>query len=300
VNVESPLVPGGATKLIRKINRSKIIENYQDQLQIDVSEYFAGSPTVYVFECEASGYQFYYPFSLIGRESLYRHLQQFDWNYKAEKWEYDRAVNLIDVGSTVLDVGCGQGAFLTIAKKYGLKAHGLELNASAAQIARDNGLSVSVEFLSEHLKTKVTYDVVCSFQVLEHISEVHQFIEDCLAALKPGGKLIFGVPNNDSFLKYANDAILNMPPHHMGLWTRKSLTALTNIFGLEMKMIETEPLAEIDWYMSVMENRFLPKGVLRRVYHKSGCSCLLKAMVAKSAERIPGHTILALYQKKMS
>jgi 2-polyprenyl-3-methyl-5-hydroxy-6-metoxy-1,4-benzoquinol methylase len=294
--IASPLVPNAATKLVRKIDSSKIIDGYRKELNFDVSEYFAGVH-VHVRECEASGYQFYHPFSLVGKESLYRHLQQFDWNYKPYKWEYERAAEMLAVGS-VLDVGCGQGAFLSIANKRGLKTHGLELNASAAQVARDRGLSVSVELIGDHAKAnRETYDAVCSFQVLEHITDVHQYISDCVGALKPGGTLIFGVPNNDGFLKYA-DAVLNMPPHHMGLWTRKSLTALTQIFNLNLKLIETEPLSEIDWYMSVMENRYLGnKGLARSLYFRSGAASATKRMVTGLANKIPGHTIFAVYHK---
>ncbi|GAC1440556.1 MAG: hypothetical protein NVSMB58_37640 [Terriglobales bacterium] len=294
--IASPLVPNAGTKLIRKVDSSKIIERYRSELDFDVSKYFVGTH-IEVRECEASGYQFYYPFSLVGDESLYRHLQQFDWNYKDTKWEYSRSAELLQRGSSVLDVGCGKGAFLAIASQRGMRTRGLELNASAADFARSAGLEVSTETVSDHAKANPErYDAVCSFQVLEHIPCVYRYIGDCIAALKPGGILVFGVPNNDGFLKYA-EAVLNMPPHHMGLWTKKSLMALCGIFGLDVIAIETEPLQEIGWYLSVMERHFLKNELALRAYYKSGLSRLMKLIVIHRAEQIPGHTILAAFRK---
>jgi SAM-dependent methyltransferase len=295
--IDSPLVVGAKARLIGSIDSRTLIQGYHDELGHDVSSYFADVPLVEVYECERSGYRFYHPFSLVGREELYQYLQQFDWNYKPNKWEYQRAAALIKKPATVLDVGCGKGAFLKIAKEHDLDGFGLELNSHAADVARKNGLKVSVQMIDRYAtENQNSYDAVCSFQVLEHIPDVRPFIEACILATKPGGTLIFGVPNNDGFLKYA-DAVLNSPPHHMGLWTEASLRSLDGIFPIKLLSIETEPLAEIDWYVAVAERRRLKNTYLRAAYFKLGLSNLTRKVVAAKAHRIPGHTILAVYKK---
>jgi 2-polyprenyl-3-methyl-5-hydroxy-6-metoxy-1,4-benzoquinol methylase len=107
-----------------------------------------------------------------------------------------------------------------------LVPHGIELNTSAAQVAHTAGLDVSTEMIGVHvMKCEGGYDAVCSFQVLEHVSNVNAFVSDVVRALKIGGTLILGVPNNDAFLRLEKCPVLNAPPHHMGLWTKASLAA---------------------------------------------------------------------------
>jgi hypothetical protein len=114
--------------------------------------------------------------------------------------------------------------------------------------------------------------------------------------LKPGGLLIFGVPNNDSFLRYADNAVLNRPPHHMGLWTPKSLSKLPKVFKIVLERLELEPLAEIDWYCAVMVRRFMPRR-MRAIYYKLGCDDVARSLIKLFSARIAGHTVLATYVK---
>src|SRR5437660_8717975 len=141
--VESPLVPRASASWVRSLSTASLISGYRETYGFDASEYFRGLDQIDVYECDATRYRFYYPLTLTGKEELYRHLQQFDWNYKEDKWEYRKALNFVPRGSSILDVGCGRGAFVKMALSQGLHARGIELNASAASFARQNSLAVS-------------------------------------------------------------------------------------------------------------------------------------------------------------
>ncbi len=72
---------------------------------------------------------------------------------------------------------------------------------------------------------------------------MHDFIKNSLLALKPNGKLIIGVPNNNPYL-FVNDKYhtLNLPPHHAGLWNKKSLKSLEQLFNIKLVSLQYEPL----------------------------------------------------------
>ena len=192
--------------------------------------------------CECCDLRFYNP-PLTGDESFYEQLQKFEWYYMAEKEEYDIARRHITNESSVLEIGVGYGAF---ANKIKARSYvGLELNDSAVRVAQQRGLAVYKSTVETHAIGHVDeYDVVCSFQVLEHVANPKQFIESSLKCLKRGGKLIQSVPSEDSFLGQEVNNILNMPPHHVSRWTDKTLNKFPELFGLEILEICHDRLSD--------------------------------------------------------
>jgi len=177
------------------------------------------------------------------------------------------------------------------------------MNPSAIEKARDKQLDIHNESLEAHSRlNKNKYDMLCSFQVLEHIADVHSFIEQALCCLKRNGKLIISVPNNDSFIS-ETDQILNMPPHHVGLWDQKSLRSIASVFSLKLDAILVEPIQEyhIESFKRTVYRKVLGKKFDNRWVRKFYRELLLKPFVDKYLEYcqkwIPGHTVFAVYSK---
>ena len=233
----------GVTKM-DSIDVEDIVKLYKTDLKLDVRPWFGDLSKVDIMECNKTGYRFYYPLSVAGDGSFYEKLQVImdEDSYYYRPWGYDHefALNQIEHGESVLDVGCGSGNFLKKIKEKTDKTTGLEFNQLAIQKCREAGLTVYSDTIEEHArKFPATYDVVCLFQVLEHIHEINPFMDAAVKLLKKGGKLIVGVPNNEPYYQGFNKySTLNLPPHHMGLWNKNSLDNLGQVFDLKLKKVE--------------------------------------------------------------
>jgi 2-polyprenyl-3-methyl-5-hydroxy-6-metoxy-1,4-benzoquinol methylase len=285
----SPLEPSAGARLIETRSTAHIARLYADQFGYAAD--FAGLDEIAVYECEATGYRFFYPFTLEGKEDLYRALEKTDWCYEEDKWEHNIVASRIPETASLLDIGCGRGAFLS--KVRSPHKTGIELNKSAAAFARARGIAVAESLVQDH---EGAYDYVTAFQVLEHIADPMPFLRSCLAVLKPGGSLIIAVPNNDAFIRIA-DLALNQPPHHVGLWSPRSLAALETLLPIELVSIEEEPLRETDWYQQVIEERYLPRKWQRSLYYRLGGSKVVRRFIEENRDSISGHTVIARFAK---
>lgn len=286
-------------RIVRTVATSTVHAAYLREYGYDAAAEFAGVDELRLLECPESGLRFFLPTSVAGREGLYRQMQTFAWNYKESKWEHDDALRVVQPGQRVLDVGCGQAAFLhrCHTERQALPT-GLEFNAAAAQVGRDRGVEVLTETVEAHADARPGhYDVVASFQVLEHVTTPASFVRACIRALKPGGSLLLGVPNNDSFLGQTDADWLDMPPHHMSLWTRRCLEGIGPRFGVQHVATWVEPLQELDWYQSLQEDRHLRGRLQRMLYYRLGFDRFFRRFLAENAPTIAGHTLLARFVK---
>lgn len=251
----SPVTGSGDTAKVLTIPTKDILSAYRAEDLGEIEPYFTKIKQVDVYECLDTGYRFYYPFGIFGDDKFYEYLQRKRPHYSHLRWEHQPALNLIDKKKKVLEVGSGSGDFLERTTKLAKEARGLEFNAKAIRASKKKGLDVIGESIQKHAKKNPAYyDVVCMFQVLEHISDVRPFLDASVRALKSGGKLIIGVPNNNPYL-FRHDVLhaLNLPPHHSGLWNRRALSALAGEFGLTVDSVTIEPLQEPDYYWYVQQ-----------------------------------------------
>lgn len=100
--------------------------------------------------------------------------------------------------STVLEIGCGGGAFgARIAGRAGVDYLGVEPDPTSCEVARTRieprGGVVRNEASSD-LPEGSTFDLVCAFEVLEHLEDDVAALTEWTTHVKPGGHLMLSVP----------------------------------------------------------------------------------------------------------
>ncbi len=238
-----PLCHGGEHRVRDEIRVDDLRRLYRLALGLDIGPELSGLETVCLQECARCGLSYFTP-QRPGSGHFYEQLQRFDFYYMADKPEYRLAAEEVPTEARVLDVGCGVGAFAD----HLAHAHffGLELNPQAIRAATDRGRTVWGETVEVHARHHASeYDVVSAFQVLEHVADVHGFLQACVACLRPGGRLILSVPNSESFVGAVSNNALNFPPHHMTWWRADTFRHVAGRFGLTLAAVHTEPLAPV-------------------------------------------------------
>jgi len=100
-------------------------------------------------------------------------------------------------GRAILDVGCGEGVFLsTISDEW--SKQGVEPSAAGADLARKRQLDVSRGTL-DSAPSQYQADLISALDVIEHVIDPHHFFESFKRHLRPGGVLLLLTGDADSY-----------------------------------------------------------------------------------------------------
>lgn len=221
---------------------AELAARYREKCGAEIAWAFRGEPSISMFECEATGYQFWRPAEVAGDERFYQTLAAH-WKtyYRETRWEYGPASSLCEKHSRVLEVGCGRGYFLRLIEDRVASVEGVELNTEAAATKVTRAVVHTRPLAELHATHAGSLDVVCSFQVLEHIVEPQRFIAECSALLKPGGRLVLSTPNHACAANRDLSDPFNLPPHHMGHFSADTYQRIAPRVGLTFERSFTQP-----------------------------------------------------------
>jgi 2-polyprenyl-3-methyl-5-hydroxy-6-metoxy-1,4-benzoquinol methylase len=238
-DVTSPF-GAGARKLI-SLPTARVVEMYRQRCAVDVSAHFHGLDSIDLYECERTGYQFWRPETLAGDEAFYQQLSSATPDYyRTTRWEYAPALELCRRGQKLLEIGCGAGHFLRQAEAIVAEVQGLELNREAiAQSVPGRVLPQTIEAFAP--SAEAAFDVVCSFHVLEHVVHPDSFLRSALSCVRPGGLLILSTPNSRHVTFELRRDPFDLPPHHMGHFSRDAYGRVAEVLGAELVQVIEEP-----------------------------------------------------------
>lgn len=113
------------------------------------------------------------------------------------RWDVVRRL-LPERPSRVLEVGCGQGAVaVRLAARHDYT--GVELDEASSGVARERMASAGlsgriVHGPAEELPDAEQFDMVCAFEVLEHIDDDGAALKSWVSRVRPGGTVLLSVP----------------------------------------------------------------------------------------------------------
>ena len=157
----------------------------------------------------------------------------------------------------ILDIGCGAGDFLLLAKDLGWKINGIEPNEEARKHSTIK-LSSKVYALSEFdLLPDSSFDVITMWHVLEHVEDLHQQCKELQRLLKPDGRLIIALPNIRSFdaLHYGKFWAGLDVPRHLFHFNFDSIQFLLKRHGF--LFLKREPLKWDAFYISMLSEKYI-------------------------------------------
>jgi SAM-dependent methyltransferase len=142
--------------------------------------------------------------------------------------------------TSLLDVGCGDGAFYPAYRELGVDWAGLDINPEVTTFTREQGLPVSLGDFTR-MPVERHFDVIFSSQVLEHCLNPHEYLAKARETLSPDGLLHLDVPNHNGLIPTlrklnpwsAHYGFLQ-PPYHLLAYTHPALERLLESAGFEI------------------------------------------------------------------
>lgn len=165
-------------------------------------------------------------------------LDRQDWFFEKYDWTIGPELTGLGIkdGSRWLDIGCGLGNVLDWAKaRFGALTFGTDVSDFARKTVQSRGHAIigttSNDLLSQE-RFRNYFDVVTSYEVMEHLYEPAEFFRSVAFVLAPGGKFHFttGLPprSDIELLRWS----YVRPEVHIIFYSRKGIQHLMNRFGL--------------------------------------------------------------------
>lgn len=218
--------------------------------------------------CSNCNFEFASPF-VAGDKLFYSTVYSADVVYPEWKWEYQRSYsfieNLIQTGInelTLLEIGAGNGAFLKritdklLSKK---NVYATEYSEKGREKMLQDGIQCYQKSIFEiqHKKLVPPCDIICMFQVLEHLSDIQNIFSALNAMTKEDAFLIIAVPNPLQ-RKYfdLNKIFLDIPPIHIGRYFKETFARLGEQFQWKIVDLATQPQSYKEKVMKFVFDRY--------------------------------------------
>jgi 2-polyprenyl-3-methyl-5-hydroxy-6-metoxy-1,4-benzoquinol methylase len=155
--------------------------------------------------------------------------------------------------STLLDVGCGSGAFVKLAASLGFRSIGIDPDEKAIARARSAGLDLRVGNFPGSGLPPDSFEHITARHALEHLHQPKEAIFELYRLLRPGGRLWvcqpnLGAPGLKEFGVYWRGL---EPPRHLTLFDTDGMRSLLESCNfVNVRLLPAEPVADFYYRQS--------------------------------------------------
>jgi SAM-dependent methyltransferase len=182
----------------------------------------------------------------------------------------------------LLDIGAGTGSFVAYMQQQGWEVTGLEPDEVARERAlMDNEVRLQDGTALFSLPAE-SYDAITLWHVLEHVHDLHPYLERLKLLIKKGGRIFIAVPNYTSYdaAVYGSAWAAYDVPRHLYHFSPDAMEGLLARHGLQLHF--TQPMWFDSFYISMLSEKYRNgKGNLPGAVYR-GLVSNIKAFVDKS------------------
>lgn len=156
----------------------------------------------------------------------------------------------------LLDVGAGTGAFLKQMQSAGWQVQGIEPDAGAIERAATlHGLSLQLPEKLHHFAPQ-SFDAITLWHVLEHVHDLHEYVDRLRVMCRKNGRIVVAVPNYTSYdagYYGANWAAYDVP-RHLYHFSPAAMVQLMESHGCRVESIH--PMWFDSFYVSLLSEKY--------------------------------------------
>ena len=238
---------------------------------LEIEDYTVSRETFQLVECENCQFKFTNPRPKSAELNAYYESQAYvshsdtDEGLINKLYKLVRKISLkrklslmnsfIAPDKTILDIGCGTGAFLNNMKENHWFATGVEPN-DLARLKAVNGFGLTVhkeDFLKEGM---TLFNVITLWHVLEHVHGLTQRLDEIKQHMNSATTLVIAVPNCESSdaNHYKEFWAAYDVPRHLYHFTPKTMSRLMHDHGLQIVQKEAMPFDA--FYVSMLSEKY--------------------------------------------
>lgn len=144
----------------------------------------------------------------------------------------------------LLDIGCGNGSYLSVMKGLGWEVEGVEPDSKAAALARSEvGDCIQEASFEEAQIEPDSFDVITLNHIVEHVSDPDLLLERCHECLREGGHVVLRTPNSESLgHRVFKESWQSLDvPRHLHVFSRESIVHIAEGAGFKVEKLRTVP-----------------------------------------------------------